>query len=167
MDLNDPLWEHAIEWDMPSFLKEYTLHDSGLAETRIFSFRGAIIRIDWDLHWNQAIASGFSTLLLRFAEPYSITWTQGSWRESTLSGAVSELLTLKDREKMLMDGTVNLSAFPMGQDGVQPCAFDESLTRTVFEGINFGLLTVLHTAQVRFLCLNEFGTCSAIPRKVN
>lgn len=154
----------AIGWDMPSFLRAYTLHDSALEEFRHSPSVGVAIVINWDLHWNRNIPHDYRWLAIVFPLPYSLTWTQGSWHYSTLEGAASEFVSAADRERMLADGSVELQAFRNQRDEIQPCVFDESLTRTVFQGMNWSRITILHNEEVRFLCFDDLGSLFAIPK---
>jgi hypothetical protein len=163
--LFDPsLLERALAWEMPAFLQAYTLHDSVLEEFRHSPSGGIAIVIAWDLHWNRNIPQNYRKLAIVFPLPYSLTWTQGSWYYATLDGGTSESVPLIEREQMLADGSVEIRAFQNERDEIQPCAFDESLTRTVFQGINWSRITILHNRKVHFLCFDEAGSLFAIPK---
>jgi hypothetical protein len=163
--LFDPsLLERALVWDMPAFLHVYTLHDSVLEEFRHSPSGGIAIVIDWNLHWNRTIPDNYRKLAIVFPLPYSLAWTQGSWYYATLDGAISESVPAVERERMLSDGSVEVRTFQNERDGIQPCAFDESLTRTVFQGINWSRITILHNGEVRFLCFDETGSPFPIPK---
>jgi hypothetical protein len=165
--LFDPsLMEQALAWDMPAFLQTYTLHDSVLEEVRHSPRGGIAVVIDWDLHWNPAIPPSYRTLALVFPIPYSFIWTQGSWHYATLDGATSEVVPAADRERMLSDGSMEVRAFQNHPDEISPCAFDDSLTRTVFQGINWSRITILHNSGVRLFCFDDAGTWFAIPKVV-
>jgi hypothetical protein len=162
--LFDPsILERALAWDMSSFLMAYTLHDSVLDEFRHSPLGGIAIVIDWDLHWNRTIPENYRKLAIVFPLPYSLTWSQGSWYYATLDGAISESVPAAERTLMLSDGSVEVRAFQNERDEIQPCAFDESLTRSVFRGINWSRITFLHNREVRFLCFDQAGSLFAIP----
>ncbi len=159
----DPtILERALTWEMPAFLRVYTLHDSVFEELRHSPRGGIAVSVDWDFHWNPGIPAIYQKLVIVFPLPYSLTWRQGPWYYATLDGAASELISAADRERFL--SSINIEAFQNDSDEIQPCAFDESLTRTDFQGINWSRITILHNSAVRFLCFDESGSLFLIPK---
>lgn len=154
----------ASLWDMPSFLEQYTLHDSQLQEVRLIPGAGLLVLIDWDLHWNAIIPQPYNTLVIQFKVPYVTNWHQGAWHQSTLEGATSIKVSNEEREKMLNESAIDLRALQQGTDEIQPYMLDDTLTRTVFEGMNWGALEVLHNQQVCFTCFDNSGNTWSIPR---
>jgi hypothetical protein len=157
------LSERAAIWDMPSFLKAYTLHDSSLLEIRARPSADLLVFIDWDLYWNSVIPSQYNLLVIRFVMPYWAKWLQGSWHQPTLGGATSSVVLESEREIMLNDDRFDLRAFQGGKDEIQPPMLDASLTRTVFEFINWGECEILHGGEVAFACFDDAGHPWAIP----
>ncbi len=151
-------------WDMPSFLRKYTLHDSALIQVRITPHAGVIALICWDLHWNSIVPPGYDTLAIQFTIPYLVNWNQGAWYQSTLDGATSYAVTEAEREKMLYESPVDLNAFGKGEDEIQPYMLDDTLTRTVFEGMNGSRAEITHSGQVCFACFDDSGNAQSIPK---
>jgi len=158
-----PLLEQAAVWDMPSFLKAHTLHDSSLLEIRVRLSADLLVFIDWDLHWNSTIPSQYKLLVIRFVMPYWAKWLQGSWHQPTLGGATSSVISKIEREQMLNDDRFDLRAFQSGKDEIQPPMLDESLTRTVFEFVNWGECEILHGRDVGFACFDNAGNHWEMP----
>jgi len=159
---DDP--DEVVLWDMPSFLAAYTLHDSHLTEVRFEQTQGMLVLIDWDLHWNKAVLPEYQNLLIGIPMLYSVHWNQGSWHQSTLDGATSDLVPEVERRRMLDDGSVDLRAYQGVNDEIPPPFEDETLTRTTFELMNWRRLSVLHGQEVRILCLNDEGQAGHLPR---
>ena len=152
-------------WDMPSFLKHYTLHDSGLIEVRITSYHtGVIALVNWDLHWNSSVPQGYDTLAIQFKVPYSVNWNQGTWYYSTLDGATSCLVTEEEKEKMLYADSIDLKEFGRSEDEIQPSVLDDTLTRTTFHVMNLSSAEVIHNEQVCFACFDSSGNARMVPR---
>lgn len=154
----------ATTWDLPSFLAKYTLHDSSLAEVRFEQSDGMLVLIDWDMHWNPRVPPEYSNLVIGIPMIYSIAWAQGGWNQNTLSGATSARVSQEERNQMLDDGSVELRAYQLGTGGIPAPFEDEGLTRTTFESMNWSQLTVLHGAEVRFLCLDKDGRAGHLPQ---
>jgi hypothetical protein len=64
---------------------------------------------------------------------------------------------------MLNDNRFDLRAFQGGKDEIQPPMLDTSLTRTVFEFVNWGECEVLHNREVVFACFDSTGNFWEIP----
>lgn len=153
--------EHASasvsSWDMPAFLEAYALHDSHLVSVEIQPQLGILVSISWDLHWNRAVPPEHAALFIRFASPYSMRWSQGAWNQSTLSGARSALVSTAEREAMLDSGEFDLRAYQGKRSDIEPPMLDATLTRTIFELMNWATLTIVHGERVQFACLNTNG----------
>jgi hypothetical protein len=162
--MHDPLTPQVVTWDLPGFLAEYTLHDSGLAEVRYAPWDGMLVLIDWDLHWNRRVGRGCHNLVIAIRRVYSAKWREGGWHQSTLSGATSSRVPEDERCRMLEDGSLELRAYQNARDEIPPPFEDAGLTRTTFEMMNWGLLSVLHGNEVRFACLDDGGNTGELPR---
>jgi hypothetical protein len=157
------LSERSAIWNMPSFLETYTLHDSSLYECHVRSSADLLVFIDWDLYWNKAISSEYNLLVIRFAKNYWVKWLEGAWRQPTLDEAKSEVISAAEREQMLTDERFNLRAYQNEHNGFQAPMMDASLTRTVFDFMNWGECEILHSAEVSFACFDESGNLGEIP----
>ena len=127
-------------------------------------WNGLLVLIDWDMCWNKRVPPQFRNLVIGLPRVYSVQWSQGGWNQSTLSGATSERVSAEERRRMLEDGSVELRAYQNAKDDLPPPFEDEGLTRTTFECMNWSRLTVLHGADVRFLCLDDEGRAGPLPR---
>jgi hypothetical protein len=156
----------SVTWDMPSFLAGYTLHDSAFVEARLTERDGLLILIDWDMHWNRKVRPQYNRLVIGLPVVYSVSWSQGGWRQSTLSDATSQRLTEHERNQMLERGDIDLGAFQGSRDELPPPFDDESLTRTIIEWCNWTRLTILHGGEARLLCLDDAGAAGELPRDV-
>ena len=154
--------EQSAVWTMPAFLETYTLHDSALYEIRARSSAELLVFIDWDLHWNKTISTAYDLLVIRFAANY---WTRraGAWEQPTLDGATSEVVSQIEREQMLNDERFDLRAFQNERDDIQAPMMDASLTRTIFNFMNWGKCELLHSAEVSFACFDKTGNLGEIP----
>ena len=148
---------------MPSFLERYTLHDSDLLEIRIRPSADMLIFINWDLHWNKEISSEFNLLVIRFNLVYRTKWLEGAWHQNTLSGAESKVVSEIEREQMLDDKCFDLRAYQNQRSDIEAPMMNASLTHTTFEIMNWGGYEVLHSAEVDFFCIDEFGNLGEIP----
>jgi hypothetical protein len=150
-------------WDFPSFLETYTLHDSSLLEFRVRPSADVLVFIDWDLHWNAKIPSEFNLLVVRFVRVYWAKWLEGAWQQTTLGGATSKIVSEAEREQMLNDKRFDLRAYQNERDDIQAPMMDATLTRTVFDFVNWGECEILHSAEVGFACFDESGNLGEIP----
>jgi len=155
--VDESMWASLPSWDMPAFLGAYTLHDSHLVSVEILPWIGALVSIQWDLHWNRVVPSDHESLVIRFSTPYSVRWTQGAWHQSTLSGAKSEPISTSGREAMLESGEFDPRAYQGKRSDIEAPMFDGSLTRTVFELMNWSALTIVHSERVQLACLDKNG----------
>jgi hypothetical protein len=145
-------WANFAAMAMPWFLDRFTLHDSGLLGVELDWEGRALIHIQFDLHWNPAVPAGHTELWIRFDRPYRVTHTSGGWKQTSLEGASSTLLSQDQRSELRDGGTFERSAY---QHSGTEFWFtfppdDDSLTRTVFELVNWGKVELLHAAPVRF-----------------
>ena len=157
------LLKQSAIWNMPSFLETYTFHDSSLYEFRVRSSDDLLVFIGWDLHWNKAIPSEYNLLVIRFAKHYWAKWREGAWWQPTLDGATSKVVSQAEREQMLNDERFDLRAYQNERDDIQAPMMDASLTRTVFDFMNWGECEILHSAEVSFACFDESGSLGEIP----
>lgn len=148
---------------MPAFLQAYTLHDSSLYEVRTRSSAELLVFINWDLHWNKTISPAYDLLIIRFAANYWMQWRAGAWEQPTLDGATSEMVSQIEREQMLNDKRFDLRAYQNERINAQAPMMDESLTRTVFNFMNWGECEILHSAEVSFTCFDKSGNAGEIP----
>ncbi len=163
---DETFWKDALVWDMPSFLERYTLHDSQLCEIKLVPILGAILRVQWDLFWNKPIPDGFDELVIRFHDTYWLNWNQGRLDLPTILEANSRIVTTAEREAMMNDGTVDLKCFDFRQEtsfDIQPCAFDELLTKTSIECIAGHNISILHGKAIQIVCINEAGERAVVP----
>ena len=159
------LLEKSAIQEMPSFLEQYDLHDSDLLEIRVRPSADLLIFINWDLHWNKAISPKYDLLVIRFKLVYWAKWLEGAWQQNTLVGAKSKIVTEVEREQMLDDKRFDLRAYQNQRSDIEAPMMDTSLTRTVFDVMNWGEFEMLHGEEVSFACFDEFGNLGEIPFK--
>lgn len=144
-------WSKVEPLPMPVFLRRFSLHDSGLAGIALDAQHRLFVDIVFDLHWNRSVPAGHDALLMRFGRTYQVNWHEGSWPETTLSDAISSQFDDAARAALLDDPQFDLRAYQGRSDLVSHPADDESLTRTVFNVMNWGRLEVLHGADTRLV----------------
>ena len=75
----------------------------------------------------------------------------------------SSLYEFRVRSISLEDERFDLKAYQNEHSGFQVPMMDVSLTRTVFEFMNWGGCQILHSADVSFACFDESGNLGEIP----
>ena len=151
--------EHPVSWkdispaSMQWFLERFTLHDSGLQRVTVDGWDSrTLVQVNFDLRWNPSIPRGYATLWISFDRPYRVTHTQGAWSQPTLEGAESAVLDEEQREALRAGGSFDPESYQHSgrDDGFLYPPDDDTLTRTLFQLMNWGKLELLHASQVRF-----------------
>jgi hypothetical protein len=152
-------WREIRPMSMPNFLKQFSLHDSWLKALTIDSQGKVILEVGFDLVWNPSVPPGHDTLWIRFDHSYRVRWMQGGWEQSTLTGAESAKVAAGDRAALLDDTDFDVRAY-QGAGGPQTFthpSFDESLTSTRFQLVNWAIAEVLHSEPVRCVVADASG----------
>lgn len=152
-------WVRVRPLAIPVFLERFSLHDSSLIGISLDSQRRLLVEVQFDLHWNCTVPAEHDTLLIRFERIYCLNWTEGSWQDTTLSDAVSTVLDSEARAALLENSEFDLRAYQGRNDFIPHPAYDETLTRTVFNVMNWGRLNILHGAEVRLAVTADGTTC--------
>lgn len=152
-----PAWSDLAEWDMSSFLDRYTLHESELVSVMIEPTGSVVVTCQLDLVWNKSVREGFDTLLLALERTYSVSYRCGPWLQSTLEGATSKQFTESERVVLLESKEFDIRACQGRSSDIEHPTYDQTLTRTTFQSINWAELSLLHGAAIRCRCFNEAG----------
>ncbi len=76
---------------------------------------------------------------------------------NTLSGATSEIVSKDKRERLLEKNNFDLRAYLSRDDDNSHPAFDDVLTRTTFDGMNWSRFEVLQGSKVKMALADDSG----------
>jgi hypothetical protein len=127
--------------DRRKILAAYMLHDADLHGVLALESGEAMIWLRLDTVWNPGAPPCVVAVVRR---AYRLRWSGGRFRMSTIDVAVSAPLSLREREDLLEDRSLDYS-------GADPPSFDDGLTRTRLCCINSMELELLHGAELRVI----------------
>lgn len=153
--IGDVKWDQVKPMTMSGFLDRFTLHDSAFNGLNIDNDGSVIVKIGFDLVWNSSIPKGYDTLVFRFERPYRVRWVHGAWAQCTLSGAESALLEPTTRIDLLNHADFDPRAYQGQPDEILHPAFDETLTCTQLQFVNWTTLEILHGGSVRIIVIDS------------
>lgn len=163
--LHDSAWTSAYNSTFPTFLRQYTLHDSTLIGLWL-SDGEATLLFDWDIvwaNWRQKridLPEGAKAyLLVRLPKIYQVIGSDVEMQMRVLDRAESR--TIAENELKLWSQL--LVAQTLIDSESTGYILDDTLHRTALIGLQGDTTYLFHTARARFLCLNTYGDPVRIP----
>jgi hypothetical protein len=151
-------WKTFRSTTVQEFVGRFTLHDSGLIAMTLDAMDHLTLEFGFDLAWNSAVPTGFTTLLMRFERPYRIVCTTGAWIQATVADIESVAVDRAERTALLDDLRWSLRAYqgPEPMYKLHP-GEDEYLTRTKLVFVNWAQIEILHSAPIRCAIGDQSG----------